>query len=273
MKIGSPRTNKFKIGTAEVRVGPLSLAGQLTQAHSIGLLDNVTVEVTQESLDLEGGFPKVPVDTAIVKQSAAVNATLREYSRRNLRLMMGAGVEATGPVGVSSLLTADETSGAVALDVTAGTGTNFVVGSLVVIYSLLAPEKVSVCLVTAVAANIVTLSADTPTLFDYSGTTNDAVIFTANPVSIGNITNANYVSVQVLQQERATGRPIGYNFWKAAISSGLSDGSNADDFASTELGLKILVPAASEYAVSGVMDHLAAVIPDYPLGMYFGGAD
>jgi hypothetical protein len=34
MALGTPKTQKYKIGTAEVRVGPLSLAGKLTQSHS-----------------------------------------------------------------------------------------------------------------------------------------------------------------------------------------------------------------------------------------------
>ena len=92
IKLGSPRTTKFSIGTAELRIGPLLEAMKLKQENSIGLIDNATVEVSQESVDLTGGFPKVLVDTAVVSQESSITATLREYSRRNLQVMLGEGV-------------------------------------------------------------------------------------------------------------------------------------------------------------------------------------
>ena len=76
-KLGSPQTTKFSIGTAELRVGVLEKALKLVQGNSVGLIDNATVEVTQESVDLNGGFPKVLVDTAVVSQEATITAGLK----------------------------------------------------------------------------------------------------------------------------------------------------------------------------------------------------
>ena len=91
-KLGAPSTNKFNIGTAEVRIGPMASANKLTQSHSIGLVDNATVEITQNSVDLLGGFPQVLVDTAVISQEATMTATLREFSQRNFNVLIGEGV-------------------------------------------------------------------------------------------------------------------------------------------------------------------------------------
>ena len=48
MPLGSARTNKFPIGTAELRVGPLTAAGNLMDVHSVGLIDQATLSVSQE---------------------------------------------------------------------------------------------------------------------------------------------------------------------------------------------------------------------------------
>ena len=103
-KLGAPVTSKFPIGTAELRVGPLTKAGRLTQANSVGLVDQATVEVTQNSVDLKGGFPQLLIDTAIIDQEATISATLRESSRRNIKIMLGEGLDASAPTDVSSLI-------------------------------------------------------------------------------------------------------------------------------------------------------------------------
>lgn len=271
-KLGSPKTTKYSIGTAEVRIGPLSLANKLTQAHSIGLLDTVTVEITQESVDLMGGFPQVPVDTAVISQTSAVTATLREYSQRNLKVMMG---EAVGDfvADVNSLIVTTELAGSIDFDVTAGQGSKFATGDMVVIYPDSRAEEVSVVRVLSVSVDTVTLDAGTPLLFDYDGTGDTINIFKAAEVAVGAIEETNYFAVEVIQLQRGTGRPVGFNFWKGAISTGMSMGNNATDFASTDLAIKLLEPASIEYGAGADLEHLANIIPSNPIGMYFGGGD
>jgi hypothetical protein len=231
----------------------------------------VTVEVAQESLDLEGGFPKVAVDTAVIKQTSSLTATLREYSRRNLQLMLGEGVSGSEPADFATTLASDAAAAAVSITLDTGAGASVDEGQLLVLYTVGSPEKISVVRVSAITGDVLTLDDGTPLMHAY--TVAGTVVYAAHPVAIGAITQTNYFAVQVLQTERATGRPIGYNFWKAAISSGMNDGSNADDFASTELGLKLLVPAAAEYDTGGDLEHLANIIPTHPTGLYFGGGD
>jgi len=85
----------------------------------------------------------------------------------------------------------------------------------------------------------ITLDSDTPLLHDVAV---GDVVYKANQVAIGNILETNYFAVQLLQLERATSRPIGFDFWKGAIGGGMTFSTNAEDFASTELTIKLLQP-------------------------------
>lgn len=272
-KLGAPQTTKFQIGVAEVRIGPLSLANKLTQANSIGLIDSVTIEIAQDSVDLEGGFPRSPVDTAIVRRTGTITATLREYSRKNIKIMMGEGAESSTPADVKSLVETDVASGGTTFSVTGGDGALFDTGHIVVIYKDGSPEEVSVVRVQSVAVDAVTLDTDTPVLHDYNGTTDTVHIFNAQPVGIGAVQVTNYFAVQLLQQERKTGRPVGFNIWKATVSTGMTLASNADDFASNDLGLKILDPAAAEYGAGGDLEHIADLVSAHPQGLMYYGSD
>ena len=49
--------------------------------------------------------------------------------------------------------------------------------------------------------------------------------------------------------------------------------TNAEDFASTELSIKLLQPAATEYEAGKDLEHLKDIIPSHPTGIYFGGGD
>ena len=272
IKLGSPRTTKFSIGTAELRIGPQAVAMQLKQEHSVGLIDNATVEVTQESVDLSGGFPKVLVDTAVVSQESSITATLREYSRRNLQVMLGEGVVPTANEPADLSTTCDATTAAGQTDVSVNTETGFDAGLIAIFFGASDTTKaeVTVALIAGNAAGIINLDTKTPLLHEV---VNGDVVYLANQVAIGAIVETNYFACQLLQVERASSRPIGFDFWKGAIGGGLTFATNAEDFASTELNIKLLQPAATEYAATAVMEHLSGIIPNHPTGMYFGGGD
>lgn len=263
-KLGSPVSKKFSIGTAELRVGPMSEAGKLQQARSIGLIDNVTVEVSQTSVDLMGGFPKQIVDTAITEQAGNVTATLREYSRNNLGIMLGLGAQ-TAVTDVATTTTAQVTTPWTTVPVTSAAG--ITIGDLIVVYPSGQPELLAVTQVTGIATNDLTVDPPLP-----ANMPSGALVFVARQLAIGNIQTTSYFSVSVIQQERATGRPVGFHFWKAAVGSGMTYGTNADDFASTEMNLKILQPAIEEYGVGGDLAHLDAIIPTHPTGIAIFGA-
>jgi hypothetical protein len=272
-KLGSPISKKFSIGTAELRIGPLSSANKLLQANSIGLVDNVTLEVAQESVDLLGGFPRVQVDTALVSQTASVTATLREYSRKNFSVMLGLGVP-TLATDVATTASATGSAGGTSLTVTSATG--LAEGDLIVVYKAgssppqtVQPELVQILKCGSIATNVITLDTDTPLVLDVAV---GDIVYKANQLAVGNVQTTSYFSVTIIQQERDTGRPVGFTFWKAAIGGNMSWATNSTDFASTEMTLKILQPAAEEYDASGdALYHMRDLIPTHPMGLFFGG--
>ena len=269
MALGSPITNKFQIGTAELRVGPMTSAMKLLQSHSVGLVDSVTVTIGQESVDLEGGFPKQLMDSAIVRQTAEVSAVLREYSRRNLKVAIGDGV-ATAVTDVSTAMAGSAAAAATSVTVTTGTGANLTAGDLLVSYKLNAPENVQILRVQGIATDTVTLDSDTPLLFDV---VNGDPVYVAKQVAIGAVAKTNYMAAMVVQKENSTGRPMVWSFWKASISGNLEYATNASDFASTTTTLKCLQPSAAEYGVGQPLAHLADIVPTHPIGfLALGGS-
>ena len=269
-KLGAPVTSKFPIGTAELRVGPLTKAGRLTQANSVGLVDQATVEVTQNSVDLKGGFPQLLIDTAIIDQEATISATLRESSRRNIKIMLGEGLDASAPTDVSSLIVTSVALDGTSFDVTAASGANFTVGDTVVMYIDGQPESVCVDKITNIATDTITIENGLAVAMD--GTADTVHIYVANQVAIGGVSSTQYFAVSLVQVENSTGRPIGFDTWKAANSGSMSYATNATDFGSFDLELKILQPSTADYT-TGDLTHLSTVIPGNPSGMFFGGAD
>ena len=287
-KLGQAITPKYQIGVVEVRVGTLSQAMNLKQEHSVGLLDDGTIEVSQESTDLMGGFPQTPADTAIISQASSLTATAREYSRKNIELMLGEGTSDTQPGDVSSTMATNTdfytlTTGT---DMSAGTTDKVAVGDLLTIYPEGNPTDISIVQVKTIATTSIALADDTtdiatavdsPLLYNYqdyitAGTT--VHIFKTLPVAIGNVQVTKYVSAMMILQERGTARPIGYNYWKAAVSTGLTMQSSASDFASFELALKFLEPAISEYEPLGSeLHHISGIIRNNPTGLFWNGGD
>lgn len=272
--LGSPQTEKFEIGTAEVRVGPLTAAMKLTQAHSIGLLDKVMVEATVETAQLEGMFPRRRVAEAVIRENLTVTATAREYSRRNLRLALGFGVEAAPPTDLSQAITA-VTAAVVGTDggkVTVASATGFTDGLVVAVFPNSAPEKVILTKVQgAPALGVITLDKDFP--IDANITATGCTIMAAREVALGGVHGIAYFTLQVMQQEFSTGRPKVFVVWKASMSNGLRWDNNPTDFASTDMTFNAIVPAESDLAVGGDLEHIAGFVNDYPYGMFIQGGD
>lgn len=270
-QLGSARTRQWNLGVAEVRVTPLSASGKALQSHSVGLIDNAVVEVAQESVRLEGGFPRKLVDTAIAAQTANVRCTLREYSRRNLQILLGQGVSAGAVTDVATTMTGTAAAGATVLNVASATGIN--AGDTLVVFPRGKPEQLSIVVVASIAALAVTLKTDTPLLVALDAANGPIDVFNAQPIAIGAVTETRYFGVQLIQRNPVNGRPRVFDFWKGSISSGMTFETSSQDYGSTELALEILEPAVDEYAVGGALAHLADIIPNYPAGRLAFGAD
>lgn len=272
-KLGDAQTSRFVITPAEFRIGPMSEANKLLPSNSVGLLNSATVTFNVESVDLEGGLPRVLYDTAVTSQPGTIAAEMREYSARNISLLLGYTPQAY-VADRKAVLAADATSGATSIDVATGEAAQYNPGDLIGIYPAEPQDvaNISYCLVDSIAVDTITLDTNTPTLFAYNGTTSPANVFAAEPVPIGAVTATNYFSSQVLGNRR-DGVPMGFMFWKCAISSGLEMAFSSEDFGTTPGEFKILQPSAADFGTGGPLEHVAALIANNPLGMYMGAGD
>jgi len=273
--LGAPQTNKFAIGTAEVRLGSLVNANKLTQSSSIGLVDSANLEVTQNSVDLLGGFPQTIIDTAIVSQESSLTATLREYSKRNIDVLLGNGV-----AGFIADLETDITGAALIVGETTipvADETGFSAGDVVVLFDEAFPENLTISVVASTAALSIELDPNLPLLVGLDPTGATTRIFKGNQSAIGAgggcAAGSQNFSVQLTQLQKANCRPVSFVFWKGTIGAGMTYNTDATDFASTELNIKLLQPAASEYATGADLEHVAALIPSHPVGMFVSGGD
>jgi hypothetical protein len=289
MALGSPKTKKALIGTFELRIGPLNKAGLLTADHSVGIVDQVKLDMQMDSVDLMAGFPQKTVDTAITKFVTGFSATLRESSRRNLNVLLGNGLFDYDAANLDVFGTVDTTSalavGATSLTMDISFEGVLAVGDTVVIYDVANPGNVSIARVSAFTAKngvtpaSVTLSATTPLVAPTGAANSFAAgasvrLYKAQTIAGGAITGVpNYFAAQLIRQDRGTGRPMGFNFWKSAISSGISLSASVTEFASMDMQLKALEPAATEYAAGGVLAHLTDVIPSNPVFQVFDVPD
>lgn len=259
-QLGSPVTSAFQIGTAELRIGPMSSAGKLSQAHSIGLVDSVGVTISQETKELEGGFPKNLIASAVTKQLGTISATFREYSRRNLSVLLGAGIVAAA-TPVATTIAADLALNAAGATLASGTG--FTAGDICVIYQTGKPETVSVVKLLTVSSNAVTWAANS---LANAFTAAQGVInfYKANEVPLGAVTSVNYFSATAVWTS-ASGKPDFFNFWKVSVGGNMDFKTNADDFASSDMELKILLPSAAD--IAGDLSPVASIIATNPMGL------
>jgi hypothetical protein len=268
--IGDARTSQFFISAPEVRLGPMTSAMALKPEHSIGLLNSATVSFNVESVDLLGGVPRRIYDTQIISQLGTVSMDMREYSRRNMQFLLGYTPEAYS-ARVETTLAAAITA-ASDNDCTVASATGLSVDDLICVYPASTVDQANVTYTTigAIAGAVLTCGPRAlPFLFDYD--IGDKVV-SAQPVAIGAASNTQYFTAQVVGVDRR-GNPIGFVFWKCALSSGLEVGFNADDFNTNSGEIKILSPSAADIATGGDLYDVRAEVARFPQGMAVFGGD
>ena len=263
MPLGSPQTNKFPIGTAEIRIAPMNQALKQMPSHSIGCLDDVTISISNTSVQKRAGFPQRQVANAITENIVTVTGTVGEYSRRNMQIMAGEAPEVV-VADMAGVLATAQTAGSVSVPLAVGQGANFTVGGLVTIYIDGKPELITVAKISSIATDTLTLDSDTPLLHDYPASVTK--VFAANPIG-KSVTKTSYFSLQVIQSQFADGRPIAWNFWKASASNGMELAMNPTDFSTTSIELQCLEPAAAEFQTGGDLFHIADIIAEFPIYM------
>ena len=235
-------------------------AGKLNQSNSIGLVDEATVSVSQDSVDLEGGFPRKLVASAVVRQLGTITATFREYSRRNMDIVLGNGIPGA-VTEAETTLTADVAASVTALPVDDETG--FSVGDIVSVYQTGKPESVSLVKLTSVSTGSLGIAANS--LTQAYATAGGAInVYKANPIKLGAVSQINYFSATLIQIS-SSGKPTVWNIWKCSIGGNVDYATSAEDFASSSMELKILEPGATD--IAGDLAHVADQIADHPMGL------
>lgn len=263
--LGSPSTSNFQIGTAEVRVGPQTLASRLTQGHSIGVVDSASVVADKETVEVSAGFPSAVVAQETISVSTSVSATVREASRRNLKMRLGAGLDAVQPTPVSSLVVTDIALDGKVFSVTASEGSNFSVGDHVTLYPEGNPEKVCFDVIESISTDEITLK--TGVVEALAGTSSVINVYVCNSLGFGKTNKTEYFSLSMIQQETSTGRPIHFHFWKASIGGSFSYETNATDFSSDDVEFTILQPTNQETQSGGALEHVASLVGQNPTGL------
>lgn len=267
MAIGSPQTEKFPIGTAEIRIAEMSKALKHLPSDSVGVLDDVTISITNNSVQKMAGFPQRPVATAITENIVTVTGTVGEYSRRNMQILAGEAPEPIVPDAVG-VLASPAVSGATTLELATGQAAGFAAGQLLVVYVDGRPELMSIVKVASISDDTITLSADTPTLHPYQATVTR--VFAGQPIGKA-VTKTNYFSVQVLQSDFSTGRPIPWNFWKGSVTNGMELLQNPTDFSTTSMEIACMEPTAKDFQLGGPLEHVSAEIQQFPIWMGLPG--
>lgn len=272
-QLGIPVTEKFEIGTAEVRVGPLTDAMQLTPTQSIGLIDKVMIDASNVTAKLKGGFPQKTVAQAVVEETLVITATAREYSRRNMRLQLGYGLEASAPTDLAATITASTAPSGNGGTVTTATA-GFTAGMLVALYPDGEPENVVLALIASTSGSgpyVLTLDSEFPINAGVIGA--GAHIYAARQVPLGGATTVKYFTMMILQQEFSTGRPKVFVVWKASLGGGMKLDTNATDFSSTDMQFEGIFPTGADVAIGGDLNNVADLVSANPYGMFVGGGD
>lgn len=263
MAIGSPQTDKFPIGTAEIRIAELSRALKHLPTDSIGTLDDVTISVANTSVNKMAGFPQRTVATAITENNVSITGTVGEYSRRNIQVLSGEAAEAAVEDVVVTLQDA-ATAGASTLELATGDGAKFQAGQLICLYIEGRPELLTVAKIDSITDDTLTLDSTTPTLHAYPALLTR--IYAAHPIGKP-ITKTEYFSIQVVQSQFSDGRPLVWNFWKGAVTNGMEMVLNPTDFSTTSMEITCIEPAAKDFQAGGPLFDVADFVIEHPIYM------
>jgi hypothetical protein len=265
-KLGSPISSAVVLSSPEIRVGPMALAMKMVQStHSMGVLQNATVQMQITNTDLLAGQPKEIIATAMSQRVTTIAGNAYEYSARNLMLMAGEGVPSVAPAALVGLATATAAAAATSITTDMTTANSVVAGDIVTIQSATDPAKVTVArIASANTTGAWTLDSDTPLLFAVA--VGDHVFRTAK-INLGASSSSQYFAVHLLGTDNGTGLPIQAIFWKCAIEGGMNVGFSADNWAVTPFTLKVLTPSVADYTTGALLPY-ADIIPNAPTGVF-----
>lgn len=260
--LGNSKSDSYVFGASELRVGSLSNVLKLSQDHSVGVLQDVTINYSREFAELRGGRNNPVLSRSVSQSDLSVSATMNEATYRNLSLMLG-----NGDNTVTEDVTTTEATGASAAATTLTLAADFnsdpVAGDLLVVYSAIDPAQIQVVRVASFATPAVTLHADTPLMFDVAV---GDVIEKVNPIGIGASCGESYLTAQILLDSTSTNTPKQFLGWYGSITSSLEYSQSTTDYGTMSLEMSFYPVPASLVGAGADMEHAATEIAKYPLG-------
>lgn len=258
--------NTINMGAGEVRVAALGTVAMTQAAHTVGAIQDTTLDVTTSKVEAKAGFPQVIVATFITEQGASLKATLMEQSASNLSLVLGNGL-LSATASVSTTMTSTETIGATSIPVAEATG--IVAGDKIIIYPEGKPEDVHVAQVVTVVANEVTISVGLPKALD--GATSVIKVHLSKVSGTGGLQGTKYFTAVLVSKDQ-NGVPIVTVFWKVSAAGAASLAGNNTAVTTLPLELVAVAPSVEDTSLGGALEAYAALINQYPLMYRFAAA-
>lgn len=219
--LGTAKTEKFMLATAQVRIGTVGDLYQLNDDNSIGLVKNVAITGEMETTELGQGVKNRTVYSVITSATLNVAAEVYEYTPQNLAYGLGlaaGSVEATVTTAADAAVTGDDT--VVALEVVDATGIS--AGDYVLIET---NKGIITNRVVSVAVDTLTLTNAIPTGVNIA---QDAVVTKTNNLDLGDPADIYYATSIV--GKLADGTDVVFNFPKVKIIRGFNVQFGTSDF-------------------------------------------
>lgn len=248
--LGEAQTNKFLFGAPELRVGPLSEAGVLTQAHSLGVIEDAGLTYTREFTEKRGGPGNPVLARGISSSDAMITGSISELTRRNLSLLVGDGIASDADRDLLTTITAVAAIGDTTISVAAVSqgATNLATGDILNIYPVGRPEHIQSVTITSIAALVITI--DQPLI--YALVALDMVSL-AVATGIGAVCGESYITVQLVST-LTSGTPFLVHGWYGSITSGLELSTNNSSFSTSSLEISLYPTPSSLTSVGAVME-------------------
>jgi hypothetical protein len=182
------------------------------------------------------------------------------------------GIDVASSVGAQAWTDVVKTAtspaaGALTLDVQVN-GAGLKKDDVLVAYPAGKPEQMTVLVLSADASGQTLNFANTPLLF---ALTAGDTIYKADNAGIGGNTTTNYFAMDIISKDQSTGKPVGFQLWKVAVTSGLDFSFSGDSWGTTSMAFKAMLPTADDVAASGKLAHTGTFNSKNPYGRFLSG--
>jgi len=241
--LGTAKTEKFMLSTAEVRIGAVGELQTLNSDDSIGLVKNVTITGEMEATTLGQGVQNRSVYSIITSSTLNVSTEVYEYTAQNLAYGLGLSGAVSDPVATTADAAVTGDDSVVAISVASETG--ITAGDYVLIET---NKGVMNNLVASVAAGEVTVTTPIPTGVTIA---NGAAVVGVNDLDLGDPEDIYYSAAIV--GKLVDGTDVMFNFPKVKIIRGFNVQFGTSDYGNMPFEMEpySLVTSDSDFAEYG----------------------